>query len=494
MINRTQLNAYLNKLPSAISHDELAQHKHIIERSFFGVDLFSCESDVLAFVGTYTGLEILVAFYNCKPRAIIVIETNASKFKRIQDLLNKNPELKERVYLFDNFSNSEINELIGERHVSVRISLPAFSRTALEYVTAQWKLDHICGEFNQYDIDPLIVYRQCARAADTFFWRIQDQHQPLTGSRQKYEYEVSVVVPAYNISAYIDQCIESLANQSIESLEILVVDDGTPDDSGEKADAWAARYPGRVKVIHKANGGCATARNAGVSQAKGQYIGFVDGDDWCDLQMYEDLFRAAVMKNADISQCGYKEAYETGEIVKFPLDINLSRLDLLRERPTMWRRIYSAEMLKNKGISFPEHIRRFDDLPFQFETFLNARIIANIPFDYYYYRQGRLGQDISVRDDRLYVHFPIFDWIYSRNSDTFNYDEERKLFELELDVHFWAWSVIDEKFQDEYFKQVLAQIFVSKKILSKFDMLVIAKNKGRERFMFYLKLLKANTF
>lgn len=131
MINRTQLNAYLNKLPSAISHDELAQHKHIIERSFFGVDLFSCESDVLAFVGTYTGLEILVAFYNCKPRAIIVIETNASKFKRIQDLLNKNPELKERVYLFDNFSNSEINELIGERHVSVRISLPAFSRTAL---------------------------------------------------------------------------------------------------------------------------------------------------------------------------------------------------------------------------------------------------------------------------------------------------------------------------------------------------------------------------
>ena len=160
----------------------------------------------------------------------------------------------------------------------------------------------------------------------------------------------------------------------------------------------------------------------------------------------------------------------------------------------MWRRIYSADMLKNKGISFPEHIRRFDDLPFQFETFLNAKIIANIPFDYYYYRQGRLGQDISVRDDRLYVHFPIFDWIYSRNSDTFNYDEERKLFELELDVHFWAWSVIEAKFKDEYFKQVLAQIFASKKILSKFDMLVIAKNKGRERFMFYLKLLKAKTF
>lgn len=74
-----------------------------------------------------------------------------------------------------------------------------------------------------------------------------------------------------------------------------------------------------------------------------------------------------------------------------------------------------------------------------------------------------MGQDISVRDDRLYVHFPIFDWIYERNSELLNYDEEKKLFELELDVHYWAYSVINQELKSEYLVKTAAQIFKAKK-------------------------------
>lgn len=489
MINRTQLNSYVNKLPSGLTGDELNWHKYIISQNFYGIDYFTSASDVLVLIGEFTGLEVLTAFYSYKERDIIIIEDDELKSKRITALLKKNVDIQSHVHLFATCDDTAVTEIIANRTVTVRIANTDFNKKTFEYILDNWTIDHICGEFNKYKIDPLYVYRKCAKRVDDFYFRMQDQPMVLSGSRQTYDYEVSVVVPVYNISDYVDQCIESLVNQTLQSLEILVVDDGTPDDSGQKADLWAEKYPGRVKVIHKPNGGCASARNAGVSQAKGMYIGFVDGDDWSDPQMYEDLFRAAVLKNADIAQCGYKEVYETGEVIKFPLNVHLTRHDLLRERPTMWRRIYSHSMLNNKSIVFPEHIRRFDDLPFQFETFLNAKVITSIPFSYYNYRQGRLGQDISVRDDRLYVHFPIFSWIYERNGQSFNFDEEKKLFELELDVHFWAWSVINDEFKQEYFKQVKQQIFGSKQILKKLDMLKIAKGRGRERFKFFCSLL-----
>lgn len=88
----------------------------------------------------------------------------------------------------------------------------------------------------------------------------------------------------------------------------------------------------------------------------------------------------------------------------------------------------------------------------------------------------------------MYVHFPIFDWIYERNSELLNYDEEKKLFELELDVHYWAYSVINQELKSEYLVKTAAQIFKAKKILSTVDMLKIAKSKGRGVFMFFIAL------
>lgn len=488
MICFSQMNAFCNRLPHKIAPGDLANDKWVVENYLYGIDFYSSGSEVLVFVGARFGLEAIVAYYNFKPREIIVIEEDEYKLAFFDSLLNKNPEMKSRVSVFTDIKSPEIIAKLEGKCASARVSLDSFDFNELDYALTHWQLDHVCGEFNEYDVDAMMVYRLCAKNANSFYWHLYGKHKPLVGNRNQYEYEVSVVVPVYNISDYVDQCIESLVKQTLGSLEVLVVDDGTPDDSGDKADIWAEKYPGRVKVIHKPNGGCASARNAGLQQAKGQYIGFVDGDDWVEPHMYEELYRSAILSTSDIAQSGYQEVYETGEVIKFPLSVHMTRMDLLRERPTMWRRIYSSQMLRSKNITFPEHIRRFDDLPFQFETFFNAKSISNIPYCYYNYRQGRLGQDISVRDDRLYVHFPIFDWIYERNSELLNYDEEKKLFELELDVHYWAYSVINQELKSEYLVKTAAQIFKAKKILSTVDMLKIAKSKGRGVFMFFIAL------
>ncbi|SDA42583.1 Glycosyltransferase involved in cell wall bisynthesis [Dialister histaminiformans] len=114
--------------------------------------------------------------------------------------------------------------------------------------------------------------------------------------------KVSVIVPVYNVAAYLDKCIESLCNQTIEDIEIILVDDGSKDESGVMCDEYA-KMDARIKVIHKSNGGLSDARNAGLDICQGEYIGFVDSDDCVEKEMYEVLYDRAIKFNADVSGC-----------------------------------------------------------------------------------------------------------------------------------------------------------------------------------------------
>lgn len=109
---------------------------------------------------------------------------------------------------------------------------------------------------------------------------------------------LSIIVPVYKVEAYLDECVRSILGQTHTDLELILVDDGSPDRSGEMCDAWAAR-DSRVRVIHKPNGGVCSARNAGLDAARGEYIAFVDSDDWLDPGMYE----AMLAQNCDIILC-----------------------------------------------------------------------------------------------------------------------------------------------------------------------------------------------
>lgn len=122
--------------------------------------------------------------------------------------------------------------------------------------------------------------------------------------------KISVIVPVYNTGKYLKECIDSILNQTHKNLEIILVDDGSSDGSGAICDGYAEKDD-RVKVIHKENGGVSSARNAGLDIASGKYVGFIDGDDVIDEDMYEFLLDNLLLFDADISRCGMVR--ETGE-------------------------------------------------------------------------------------------------------------------------------------------------------------------------------------
>ena len=131
------------------------------------------------------------------------------------------------------------------------------------------------------------------------------------------QYCVTVIIPAYNVEKYIMRTLESVLAQTLLGIEIIVINDGSIDGTKEIIDAYEKKYPGQIKGIHTNNRGVTNARLEGVKMAKGKYIGFVDGDDEIEPDMYEMLFRNAIKYKADISHCGYQMIFPDGRIHYF---------------------------------------------------------------------------------------------------------------------------------------------------------------------------------
>lgn len=231
--------------------------------------------------------------------------------------------------------------------------------------------------------------------------------------------QLSVVLPMYNVARYLSKCLETLTAWDSDCVEFLFVNDGSPDNSRQIVLDWMEKDC-RIRLLDKPNGGCASARQLGLEQARGRYVGFVDPDDYVDPSMFPKLLAAAMTGSYDISYCGYWEHYEnTGEVAKVP-DLlgypyhrgiteprQVQELIVLRG-VSIWRGIYSMEMLRRNHIGFYRDLPRFDDLPFKVETFAAARSVIAVDEHLYYYRLARPGQDVAADDERLYVHFDIF--------------------------------------------------------------------------------------
>lgn len=276
--------------------------------------------------------------------------------------------------------------------------------------------------------------------------------------------DVSIIVPVYNVQAQLQQCLESLVQQTLPAIEIIILDDGSTDGSSDIAAFFASNYPGRVHLHRRTNGGCASARMAGLNLARGTFVGFVDGDDWVDPRMFEALFRETLGRAADIVQCGYQEVFADGTVVLPSDEAKLLPLQaqivcnpsiLAASRPTIWRRIYCRSFLSKHKIVFPTHIRSFDDTAFQFETFCRAKLVILIPQIYYFYRQDRDGQDLRAKDDRLFNFFPIFDWLESRVIASSDIQAEKQLLRVELTCHAWALSQIEPMLHARYKRKAI---------------------------------------
>ena len=141
--------------------------------------------------------------------------------------------------------------------------------------------------------------------------------------------EISIVVPVYNVEKYLQECIDSIMAQSFTNFELILVDDGSGDRSGEICDIYSQK-DARVKVIHKSNGGLSSARNAGIHIAKGEYIGFVDSDDCIEKEMFAELYKAVRKYQSDIAVCSFAQIDENGRrgehFSDFDTEMILSRM------------------------------------------------------------------------------------------------------------------------------------------------------------------------
>ena len=154
--------------------------------------------------------------------------------------------------------------------------------------------------------------------------------------------KVSIIVPIYNVEKYLDRCMQSLLGQTLKDIEIIMVDDGSPDGCPALCDEYVRR-DARVKVIHKQNAGLGYARNAGLDVATGEYVAFVDSDDYVDLEMYEKLYVTAIRTGSDVVYCGFNRYYSENNVIHYANvnsehvykgeDVNQLLLDFISSSP-----------------------------------------------------------------------------------------------------------------------------------------------------------------
>ncbi len=215
---------------------------------------------------------------------------------------------------------------------------------------------------------------------------------------------ISVIIPIYNVEEYLNQCIESVIKQTYRHLEIILVDDGSPDKCPEICDMWAKK-DNRIKVIHKQNGGLSDARNAGIDLSTGKYIAFVDSDDWIMPEMYEKMLHTLENENADICACNILACYPDENVVCGNNDYFVGNseqtLDLLysdtKYPVSAWNKLYKRKCWDN--LRFPVG-KICEDA---FTTYLlihNANYIIQIPEALYCYRirsNSIMTSDFSIK-------------------------------------------------------------------------------------------------
>lgn len=217
-------------------------------------------------------------------------------------------------------------------------------------------------------------------------------------------FKLSIIVPVYNVEKYLRQCLDSILQQSMQDFEIIIVDDGATDSSGDICDKYAER-DNRIKVIHQRNGGLSAARNTGLKYARGKYIAFVDSDDYIAPNMYEVMIDKLEQCDADMVKCGYYEfvddritytrKFESAGL--FDRDYDKEKLLVigLKDGPytVVWNAVYTRELAQK--VTYPEGLINEDNYASPMYL-LEAACVIVIQDALYYYRQNFEGLSKNV--------------------------------------------------------------------------------------------------
>ena len=248
---------------------------------------------------------------------------------------------------------------------------------------------------------------------------------------------LSIIVPIYNVEQYVDRCIQSILNQTYQNLEIILVDDGATDCSGAIADSYAAKDK-RIKVFHKENGGLSDARNYGLEHVTGDYILFIDSDDFIVNIMCERLITVASSNNADIVSCNYYIYRGDDDISIHTMSVqddkrtftgmDMLRYYLLKTEPfdlnVVWNKIFKLDLFNGvEPVRFPKGRVQEDNFTI-FRLFLNANSIVTVnePLYYYVQRAGSIMANFTRRFmiDTIESHMYMSDYLMNHCSSVKN--------------------------------------------------------------------------
>lgn len=266
---------------------------------------------------------------------------------------------------------------------------------------------------------------------------------------------ISVIVPVYKVEKYLDKCVASILNQTHTDIEVILVDDGSPDNCGVMCDEWASKDT-RIHVIHKENGGISSARNRGLDEAKGEFISFIDSDDYVETNMLEVLYKGLIDNDADVSVCGVYNVYDsfmrpqTEGIKEFICDGVTAYRKLLEgvEIPAaLWNKLYKRETIG--GLRFP--LGKIYEDAFFFADFM-PRVkkvwVTTKPLYYYIHR----NKSLMTEPFNMKALDAIDAYLYNMKIIEDKYPHLKEQGEFRL---YWAYfSVLDRMLLKKKYKKI----------------------------------------
>lgn len=237
--------------------------------------------------------------------------------------------------------------------------------------------------------------------------------------------KVSVIVPIYNVEKYLEKCINSLLSQTLEDIQIILVNDGSKDNSGNIAKEYEKNNKDRVIYVEKENGGLSDARNYGLKYATGDFIAFLDSDDYIEKNAYEEMYNKAIEENADYVECDF--------IWEFPNKIRVDKQYPYKNKKEMlsfvrvvaWNKLIKRQLITDNNLEFPKGLR-YEDVEFTYKLipFINKFAYVDKPFIHYVQREGSIA---NVQNERTAEIFTVLDNViefYKKNNIYEKYRDE----------------------------------------------------------------------
>lgn len=210
--------------------------------------------------------------------------------------------------------------------------------------------------------------------------------------------KVSLIIPVYNVEEYIAKCLASTANQTLEDIELIFVNDGSKDNSEKYIKEYQEIYPEKIIYLEKENGGLSDARNYGIKYATGEYIAFLDSDDYVELDMYEQMYNKAKEGNFDMVECNFYWKYPNKQKEDIGEKYSTKKEALEKARVVAWNKLYKREIIQESGILFPKGLR-YEDVEFFYKILPRLEKIGFVekPLVYYIQRQNSISNTQNVK-------------------------------------------------------------------------------------------------